>query len=252
MGLVFLLAVLSIVENFEGIIGLPAYFFVFKSGVEAPFIVGVVITFVLPVLCVILGLIAFMKKSNLLYLVSLISLGLIVLLSWISSIVSYEDFSSYGDFRNDSRLLLGFSSFPLEYSSNSLLFDSFPSIVELSLLVSVFVAIILSALGLVSSRSANVSFNRSLFDFSFDNFIYVKVSKFLYIVSIILHGLVGLVALGFPIWNLAQPYPLLDPILSLFLLPLVFIGLFISLILIRLGLEAGVALIKIAENTKRR
>lgn len=268
LGLVFILSVLSIVENFNEIIVITGFPDFFPPELVPSHVLGVVITCVLPILCIILGLIAFMKKTNLFYLASIISLCLIVLLSWILSIVSY---SSWGGFRGVESLLLGVSSAPyLVFNDDDFYWIDFGYppplqgfIVEISLLVSVIVAIILSAVGLAATRSAkldltsaeknvgaNMSFIRLLFDVSFDNFIYVKFSKFLYLASIILHGLVGLVFLGFLIYNLS--YTIVDPVLSLLMLPLVFLGLFISLILIRLGLETGVALIKIAENTKRR
>ncbi len=270
LGIVFLLSTAVLVENFSAILDLADRLDIFSGlfgpGWEAPFILGVIVSFLLPLVCAGLVVIGLRLPSKLFFLSSSIAFGAVILLSWAPSLISYQ-------FYETNAFLLGASNFPAVYEVDPYwgerLVESTPSLAEILLLALVLVQVVLSVFGLITlnpnakvskwvsslarqTGGANQSFLRSLFDLSFDNFIYVKVSKFLYFVTIILHGLVGVAVLIFPLWNLTQSYPLVDPVLGFIVVPFVFLGLLLSLIISRLALESGVALIKIAENTKRR
>ena len=111
--------------------------------------------------------------------------------------------------------------------------------------------------------SGNQSFFAVLFNYRFEDFIFVRVARVLYLWILILSALaltyfeIALVVNFFNGWNSANAYGDLSFYLQLNFWP--FIGLLIGfpilylfeVIALRLVLEAGVALIKIAENTSK-
>jgi hypothetical protein len=112
----------------------------------------------------------------------------------------------------------------------------------------------------------NRSFLAVLFDYTFESFIFVRVARIFYLVALIISSLAFVIveiALVFSLFSglnearssyygdvtgyymTATGWPLVFAIL---LLPFIYL---VEIIILRLSLEAGVALIKIAENTQR-
>lgn len=83
---------------------------------------------------------------------------------------------------------------------------------------------------------------------SFDNFIYVKVAGFVYLILLLLIGLVNTVLVLYLVVAIAADNLGIE---FLLLIPASFIASMLLIIIARLSLESGVALIKIAENTKK-
>lgn len=88
------------------------------------------------------------------------------------------------------------------------------------------------------------SFFKSLFDMSFDDFITTKIIKILYIISIVVSSIMGLVIifLGFATNSGAMGifFLILGPVVA-----------FINIITSRIWLELIIVIFKIAENTSR-
>ena len=84
-------------------------------------------------------------------------------------------------------------------------------------------------------------FFAALFDFSFDNFITIKLTKVIYIIGIVASGL-G--TLGFIISGFTQGFG--SGLMALIVGPLLFL---LWVVLVRIGLELIIAVFKIAENT---
>lgn len=111
--------------------------------------------------------------------------------------------------------------------------------------------------GAPAARS-EAGFFRAMFDFSFDHFITVKFSSFIYVLAFVAAGLFwgfqilcgilfGLL-LGYDSWSGAAGFNPVPLLLGLFLgwIPSV-----VLLVLMRLGLEFSVATIRTAQNTQR-
>ena len=110
------------------------------------------------------------------------------------------------------------------------------------------------------------SFFAVLFDYTFESFIFVRVARIFYLVALILSSIafviieLGLVISLFVGLNGARDSYYGDStgyymstigwpiIFSIFVAPIIYIA---EIVILRLSLEAGVALIKIAENTER-
>ena len=100
-----------------------------------------------------------------------------------------------------------------------------------------------------SADGESVGFLRSLFDFTFDTFIYVKVASVTYFLILVALALANLfIFIGTVIAVLQSQLPAG----YLLLVPVILIGSLFLVILTRLTLESGVALIKIAENTRKK
>jgi hypothetical protein len=116
--------------------------------------------------------------------------------------------------------------------------------------------------------SKRFAFIKALFDFKFEEFIYIKVARFLYLISVIVIGLATIAMMLISLWGIIQGLFLNDyssygfeyygyfmsslgwPLVGLFFASPV-VGL-LSIILLRLGFESGIALVAIAENTKKK
>ncbi len=104
----------------------------------------------------------------------------------------------------------------------------------------------------ISRVSGKQGFFYSLFDFSFEKFIYVKVSRFIYAVILALVALWNVFLFFAVLLTLVQnPWQLVQNPWYVFLIPASLIVSMLTVIFVRLGLESGVALIKIAENTQK-
>jgi len=116
------------------------------------------------------------------------------------------------------------------------------------------------------ATSNRFAFIKALFDFKFEEFIYIKVARFLYLLSVIIIGLGTVGLFLFTLWNFVTGffdtltydagligdflgYIGWAQLLVLLLTPVV--GL-LSIIILRLGFESGIALVAIAENTKKK
>ncbi len=116
--------------------------------------------------------------------------------------------------------------------------------------------------------SNRFAFIKALFDFKFEEFIYIKVARFLYLISVIIIGLATVAVMLISLWGIVQglffneySYAGFEwygyfmgslgwPLVGLFFVsPLA--GL-LSVILLRLGFESGIALVAIAEYTKKK
>lgn len=88
------------------------------------------------------------------------------------------------------------------------------------------------------------SFMSKLFDFSFKEFISLQIVRYLYILGIVISGIsaLGMVVAGFS----SMQYAFLPGLGKVLFSPLFFL---VSVIFIRLVLEALVATFRIAENT---
>jgi len=119
------------------------------------------------------------------------------------------------------------------------------------------------------ASSNRFAFIKALFDFKFEEFIYIKVARFLYLISVIVTGLATVALMILSIWGFIQGLFLSGgleyygpeyfgyfmgstgwPIVGLFFASPV-VGL-LSIILMRLAFESGIALVAIAENTKKK
>lgn len=89
----------------------------------------------------------------------------------------------------------------------------------------------------------NRGFFSKLFDFSFSDFIAIQIVGILYILGIIF---AGLAALGIIIAGFSQSF--FAGIISIIVSPIVFL---LYVVLFRLGLEAFIASIRTAENTRK-
>jgi hypothetical protein len=115
------------------------------------------------------------------------------------------------------------------------------------------------------ATSNRFAFIKALFDFKFEEFIYIKVARFLYLISVVVIGLGTAGLFLFTFWNFGRifietlGYPeYIDDFMSyvgwaqLLLLLVTPIAGILSIIILRLGLESGIALVAIAENTKKK
>lgn len=118
------------------------------------------------------------------------------------------------------------------------------------------------------ATSNRFAFIKALFDFKFEEFIYIKVARFLYLISVIVIGLATIAMMLISLWGIIQGLFLNEysyvgfeyygyfmnmlgwPLVGLFFASPV-VGL-LSIILLRLGFESGIALVAIAENTKKK
>jgi hypothetical protein len=116
--------------------------------------------------------------------------------------------------------------------------------------------------------SNRFAFIKALFDFKFEEFIYIKVARFLYLISVIVIGLAIVAIMLIALWGIVQGLFLNEyssygfeyygyfmgslgwPLVGIFFASPV-VGLLI-IILLRLGFESGIALVAIAENTKKK
>ena len=117
--------------------------------------------------------------------------------------------------------------------------------------------------------SNRFAFFKALFDFKFEEFIYIKVARFLYLISVIVTGIATVALMVLSVWEFIQGLFLTGgfeyygpdyfgyfmgsagwPIVGLFFGSPV-AGL-LSVILMRLAFESGIALVAIAENTKKK
>lgn len=110
----------------------------------------------------------------------------------------------------------------------------------------------------VPSRPREAGFFRAIFDFSFEHFITVKFSSFLYVLAFIIAALYWVVqvitgvlmgfALGADVWTGEQGFNAVPLILAILFgwIPSV-----VLLIAMRLGLEFVVATVRTAQNTRR-
>lgn len=101
----------------------------------------------------------------------------------------------------------------------------------------------------IETDGGRVSFLRSLFDFGFDHFIYVKVASVTYFLIVLVLAIADLFIFIGTVLAVVQ-----DQLPSFYLLlgPACLIASLFVVILTRLTLEGGVALIKIAENTRKK
>ena len=92
-------------------------------------------------------------------------------------------------------------------------------------------------------------FFKKLFDTKFENFVTRDVARVLYIFMMVLLAVGLLIAVVFGLLLLASDEFLeLEGILLMVVSPLVAV---VSLIIIRVGFESSIALVSIAENTKK-
>ena len=99
-----------------------------------------------------------------------------------------------------------------------------------------------------SSRNGNVGFFRSLFDFRFETYVTRRVASVMYAILAVLVSLATFALFILSIVNLGNPYAGGESILLVLLTPI--LGLLV-LTTIRLGFETSIALVAIAENTKK-
>jgi uncharacterized membrane protein len=100
-----------------------------------------------------------------------------------------------------------------------------------------------------------VPFRTALFDRKFDHYITKRVSSVLWLISMVLiiaAGVVGFLAcIGFFFYSISSQqlgYGVLMLLLAIVVLPLAVI---LTLIMVRMGFESSIALVAIAENTRR-
>jgi len=98
-----------------------------------------------------------------------------------------------------------------------------------------------------------IPFNQALFDTTFDYFITKRVAKVIWVVNMILIFLGALVAFGLSLYLSAESFGNQLSSLGLAMLAAAFVGVplvtLLMLIIVRLAIEASIALISIAENT---
>ncbi len=98
-------------------------------------------------------------------------------------------------------------------------------------------------------------FFKSLFDFKFENFVTRQVTSVLYAISVVLVLLASVLGMMLALIMLGNSGGILNSpiglvyVVAIFAIPVVA---FIYIVLIRVALEASIALIAIAENTKRQ
>jgi hypothetical protein len=103
-----------------------------------------------------------------------------------------------------------------------------------------------------NTSTQNVSFLKALFDFKFDQFIYIRVARVVYAALVILiliaaaaMTLIALAGLSRAYYDsertLAIGIALASPVVAL-----------VSIIVLRLTFESGIALVDIAENTRKK
>jgi hypothetical protein len=111
------------------------------------------------------------------------------------------------------------------------------------------------------ATSNRFAFIKALFDFKFEEFIYIKVARFLYLISVVIIGLATAGLFLFTLWNfvtgffqyISEPgYMGLFGWTQLLLLLVTPLAGLLSIIILRLGFESGIALVAIAENTKKK
>ena len=102
-----------------------------------------------------------------------------------------------------------------------------------------------------NTSTEHVPFLKALFDFKFDQFIYIRVARVVYAVLVILILVAAVASTLLLLVSLSNAYSyergmiialaLASPITAL-----------LTIILLRLTFESGIALVAIAENTKKR
>lgn len=105
-----------------------------------------------------------------------------------------------------------------------------------------------------STAQIGTSFFRALFDMSFRAFITRKLATVIYTIGLVVIGLAAVLMLlsglasGLSAMSYSSPYGLLTIFGSLIGVP---VGAVVAVIILRLSIEAGVALVAVAENTER-
>ncbi len=99
-------------------------------------------------------------------------------------------------------------------------------------------------------------FFKSLFDFKFENFVTRQVASVMYAILLVVLGLASFFGV---LWSLAQAvemaqWNMTGGVIAYFLLAVVGIPLiaFLYLVILRVAFESSIALVMIAENTKRQ
>jgi ABC-type multidrug transport system permease subunit len=99
-----------------------------------------------------------------------------------------------------------------------------------------------------NSHSGEVGFFRSLFDFKFETYVTRRVASVMYAILTVIVLLATVILFILSIVSLGNPYAGGESILLVILTPI--LGLLL-LTTIRLGFETSIALVAIAENTKK-
>jgi hypothetical protein len=101
---------------------------------------------------------------------------------------------------------------------------------------------------IATSEDSSVGFLQALFDFRFEHFIFIRVATFFYsamVVFVILAGATFVVAVMFGAFGSLNTGLVFAVALGTPVVVLLYI------ILLRITFESGIALVKIAENTKK-
>ena len=103
-----------------------------------------------------------------------------------------------------------------------------------------------------NAPTENVSFLKALFDFKFDHFIYIRVARVVYAALVIIILLAAVAMILIALASLSRAYYDYERTMALGIaLASPIVGL-LSVIALRLTFESGIALVAIAENTKKR
>lgn len=102
-----------------------------------------------------------------------------------------------------------------------------------------------------NTSTENVSFLKALFDFKFDQFIYIRVARVVYAVLVILILVAAVASTLLLLVSLSNAYSYERGMIIALALASPFSAL-LTIILLRLIFESGIALVAIAENTKKR
>lgn len=103
-----------------------------------------------------------------------------------------------------------------------------------------------------ADRLDDTRFFSSLFDFTFTNYVTRKLAGPVYVVGLVLIGLSTLLSLVYSLTLAIDTHAVVGAFVFLFGVIITIVGAMLSVLLLRVGIEVFVAIIEIAQNTRRR
>ena len=103
-----------------------------------------------------------------------------------------------------------------------------------------------------ADRLDDTRFFSSLFDFTFTNYVTRKLAGPVYVVGLVLIGLSTLLSLIYSLTLAIGTHSVVGAFVFLFGVIITLVGAMLSVLLLRVGIEVFVAIIEIAQNTRKR
>ncbi|KRC50999.1 hypothetical protein ASE16_08640 [Leifsonia sp. Root227] len=103
-----------------------------------------------------------------------------------------------------------------------------------------------------ADRLDDTRFFSSLFDFTFTNYVTRKLAGPVYVVGLVLIGLSTLLSLVYSLTLAIGTHSVVGAFVFLFGVIITLVGAMLSVLLLRVGIEVFVAIIEIAQNTRKR